>query len=173
MSQTVPGKRVRAKKHPYLNMAVTLAASLLLVVVVLINLFNHVLPVVRYYGDGMEPTLHSGQLLVLLKTERVQEGDVIAFYYNNKVLVRRVICDGGQQIAIDPAGTVYINGTVQDEPYVEQPSIGQCNLSFPYCVPPNHVFVMGDQREIAMDSRLEEIGPIHTDRILGKVLFSI
>ena len=173
MGQMAPGKRVRAKKHPFLSMALTLAASLLLVVVVLINLFTHVFPVVRYYGDGMEPTLHSGQLLILLKTEKVQEGDVIAFYYNNKVLVRRVICEGGQQIAIDPTGTVYINGTAQDEPYVEHPSIGQCNLKFPYYVPLNHVFVMGDRRETAMDSRLEEIGPIPSDRILGKVLLSI
>ena len=172
MGRTAPGKRVREKKHPYLSVVVTLATSLILLVVVLLNLFTHVLPVVRYYGDGMEPTLHSGQLLVLLKTEKVREGDVIAFYYNNKVLVRRVICEGGQQIAIDPTGTVYINGTVQEEPYVELLSIGQCNLTFPYYVPPNHVFVMGDRRETAMDSRLEEIGPIPTDRILGKVLLS-
>ncbi len=173
MSQTAPGKRVRAKKHPYLSMAVTIAASLLLVAVVLVNLFTHVFPVVRYHGDGMEPALSNGDLLVLLKTSKVEEGDVIAFYYNNKILVRRVVCEGGQQIAVDPSGTVYINGTALDEPYVDQPSIGQCNLTFPYYVPPNHVFVMGDRRETAMDSRLEEIGPINTDRILGKVLLSI
>ena len=173
MSQVTSGKRVRAKRHPYLSMAVTLAAGLLLVVVVLINLFTHVLPVVRYYGDGMEPTLHSGQMLVLLKTEKVEQGDVIAFYYNNKILVRRVISAGGEQIEIQQNGTVHINGSPLEEPYIDRPSMGQCNLTFPYYVPPDHVFVMGDRRETAMDSRLEEIGPISTDRILGKVLVSI
>lgn len=173
MGRTEPGKRVRAKKHPYLSMAVTLAASLILLVVVLVNLFTHVLPVVRYYGDGMEPSLRSGELLVLLKTETVEQGDVIAFYYNNKILVRRVISTGGEQIEINQDGTVRLNGTVLEEPYVETPSLGQCNLTFPYYVPPEHVFVMGDRRETAMDSRLEEIGPISTDRILGKVLLSI
>ena len=153
--------------------AVTLAGSLILLVVVLVNLFTHVLPVVRYYGDGMEPNLRSGQLLVLLKTEKVEQGDVIAFYYNNKILVRRVISSGGEQIGLAQDGTVSINGTVLDEPYVAAPSMGQCNLTFPYYVPPDHVFVMGDKRETAMDSRLEEIGPISTDRILGKVLLSI
>lgn len=173
MSRTAPGKRVRAKKHPYLSTAVTLAAGLILLVVVLVNLFTHVLPVVRYYGNGMEPSLRSGELLVLLKTEKVEQGDIIAFYYNNKILVRRVISAGGEQIELARDGTVSINGTVLEEPYVETPSMGQCNLTFPYYVPPNHVFVMGDKRETAMDSRLEEIGPIPTDRILGKVLLSI
>lgn len=173
MSQTAPGKRVRGKKHPYLSTAVTLAASLILLVVILVNLFTHVLPVVRYYGDGMEPTFHSGQLLVLLKTEKVEQGDVIAFYYNNKILVRRVISTGGNQIEIQQNGAVAINGAPLEEPYVATPSMGQCNLTFPYYIPPNHVFVMGDRRETAMDSRLEEIGPISTDRILGKVLLSI
>ena len=170
MPQTIPGKRVRAARHPYLNTAVTLVASLILLVVLLVNLFTHVLPVVRYYGNGMEPTLHSGRLLVLLKTEKVEQGDIIAFYYNNKILVRRVISTGGEQIDIQQNGTVTVNGSTLDEPYVASPSIGQCNLTFPYYVPPDHVFVMGDRRDTAMDSRLEEIGPISNDRILGKVL---
>lgn len=173
MRKTEPGKRVRAKKHPYLSTAVSLAAALILLAVVLVNLFTHVLPVVRYRGDGMEPTLHNGQLLVLRKTQKVDEGDVIAFYYNNKILVRRVICTGGQQLAIDSSGTVYVDGAVLEETYVDKPSIGQCNLTFPYYVPMNHVFVMGDRRETAMDSRLEEIGAISADRILGKVLLTI
>ena len=173
MSKTTPGKRARAPRHPYLNTVMLLAVALLLVIVVLLNLFTHVLPVVRYNGSGMEPALSNGDLLVLRKTTKVEEGDIIAFYYNNKILVRRVVCQGGQQIAIDPSGIVSINGAALDEPYVDHPSIGQCNLTFPYYVPPNHVFVMGDKRETAMDSRLEEIGPINTDRILGKVLFCI
>lgn len=173
MSQTIPGKRAQAPRHPYLKTAVTLVAALLLVAIVLLNLFTHVLPVVRYNGSGMEPALSSGDTLLLLKTKKIEPGDIIAFYYNNKILVRRVISTGGEQISIDPDGTVFLNGTVLEEPYVDKPSIGQCNLTFPHYVPPDHVFVMGDRRETAMDSRLEEIGPISTDRILGKVLLSL
>lgn len=173
MSKATPGKRARAPRHPYLNTVMLLVAALLLVAVILVNLLTHVLPVVRYNGSGMEPNLHTGQLLVLLKTQKVEQGDVIAFYYNNKILVRRVISTGAQQLSIAEDGTVSLNGTVLEEPYVDDLSMGQCNLTFPYYVPPDHVFVMGDKRDTAMDSRLEEIGPISTDRILGKILLTI
>jgi len=129
-----------------------------------------VLQVVRYYGDGMEPTLTSGQTLVIHKTQKVRQGDVIAFYYNNQILVRRVICTENQQISIEQNGTVSVNGQVLSEPYVQTPSMGQCNLTVPHLVRSNHVFVMGDNRAVSMDSRLEEIGTIPEGRILGKVI---
>ena len=149
---------------------VLLAAAL--VAVILLNLFTHVFAVVRYYGDGMEPTLSGGQTLVLLRTDEVDEGDVIAFYYNNKILVRRVICEGGKQISISGDGTVYVDGEVLAEPYLTAPSLGQCNLSFPHYVTPGEYFVMGDNRAVAMDSRLSELGTVPEERILGKLLFS-
>ena len=163
------GKRV-LPGPPYAKIALRLAAVLLVVVLLLANLFTHVFMVVRYYGDGMKPSLSDRQLLVLLKTDKVQPGDMIAFYYNNKVLVRRVICEGGHSISLEANGTVTIDGAVLDEPYIQEPSIGQHNISFPYHVPYGHYFVMGDNRSISMDSRLSEIGTVPADRILGKVL---
>lgn len=163
------GKRV-LPSPPYAKIALRLAAVLLVAVLLLANLFTHVFMVVRYYGDGMEPSLSDRQLLVLLKTDNVESGDIIAFYYNNKVLVRRVICEGGHSISLEANGTVTIDGAVLDEPYVQEPSIGQHNISFPYQVPYGHCFVMGDNRAIAMDSRLSEIGTVPADRVLGKVL---
>ena len=163
------GKRV-PPTPPYGKTVLRLAAVLLVVVLLLANLFTHVFMVVRYYGDGMEPSLSDRQLLVLLKTDKVESGDIIAFYYNNKVLVRRVICEGGHSIALEGNGTVSIDGTVLDEPYVSSPSAGQYNITFPHHVPYGHYFVMGDNRAIAMDSRLSEIGTVPADRILGKVL---
>lgn len=147
--------------------------ALILLAVLLVNLFTHVFQIVNYNGTGMEPNLKGGQALVILKTDKVKEGDIIAFYYNNQVLVRRVICEGGKQLEIGQDGVVSINATPIEEPYLQSKSIGQCNLTFPYHVRTGTVFVMGDNRTTAMDSRLEEIGTIPTDRIIGKVILAV
>jgi len=152
--------------------AIQVVVIALVVAIVLLNVFNHVMPVARYYGTGMEPTLHDRQILFIWKTDRVEAGDMVLFYYNNKVLVRRVICEGGKQISIDEMGTVFINAEELEEPYLEQKSLGQCNISFPCNVPIGQFFVMGDARDKAMDSRLQEIGTIAKERIIGKVLFA-
>ena len=145
-------------------------ATAVLLVVLLLNLFTHIFQIVRYNGTGMEPGLKGGQTLVIQKTKKVAPGDVIAFYYNNQILVRRVICAGGDQIEMDEQGRVSINGNRLDEPYLKNTTLGQCNITFPYYVSNETVFVMGDNREEAMDSRLEAIGTIPQDRIIGKVI---
>ena len=161
------------KNSSYKKTALGVVLVLFIALTILLNLFTHVLGVVQYFGNGMEPSLKNGQTLILKRTENVKEGDIVAFYYNNQLLVRRVICEGGKQISIGKDGSVEINNEPLEEPYVEEASIGQCNITFPHTVAPNSYFVMGDQREIAMDSRLKEIGSISEDRILGKVLFAI
>lgn len=161
----------KGESKGFLKTILIVAAILLAMAILVLNVFTHLLSVVSYYGDGMEPTLSSGATLLVSKVADVSEGDVVAFYYNNKVLVRRVICTGGKQISIDREGAVTINGAVLDEPYLDASSIGLCNMEFPYYVIPDHVFVMGDNRAVAMDSRLTEIGVIAEDRIIGKVLF--
>lgn len=165
------GKYMKAKP-PYLRLTLSLIVGLALTVVVLLNLFTHVFSVVQYYGDGMEPGLQDRQILVVLQTDQVKQGDVAAFYYNNKVLVRRIIAGGGASVEMDDRGKVKVDGAGLDEPYVQEHSPGQCNISFPYTVPYDEFFVMGDNRAIAMDSRLEEIGTIPRNRILGKVIWS-
>ncbi len=171
MDQNLIGDSGRERRQAGFRTALIVAAVFLAAAILLLNLFTHVFPVVRYYGDGMEPSISNGEILLVSKVGSVEEGDIIAFYYNNKVLVRRVICTGGKQLTIEKDGTVSINGAVLEEPYLTQKSIGLCNLQFPYFVPPNTVFVLGDDRAIAMDSRLEEIGTISLDRVIGKVLF--
>lgn len=164
------------QKNRRMNIALMISrwlVALLAVALILVNLFTHVLQIVRYNGDGMEPNLHSGQTLVLLQTTRVSEGDIIAFYYNNQVLVRRVICCGGSQIDIREDGTVMVDSVEVEEPYLTDKSIGQCTISLPVHVQADAVFVMGDNRAAAMDSRLAEIGTISTERIIGKVIFRI
>ena len=146
---------------------VTVTASLLL------NLFTFIMPVVKYYGTSMSPTLEDGQILIVNKMAEIEHGDIIAFYYNNKVLVRRVVATGNEQLSIDIFGTVSVNGKELDEPYIENKTLGQCNLDFPYNIPSGAFFVLGDNRNVAMDSRLEEIGVVTDDRLIGKVVFSI
>ena len=157
----------------YRKTALGIVAAVVVLLIILLNLFTNVFSVVQYYGDGMEPTLHNQQILVIQKTTQVKPGDVAACYFNNKILVRRVICEGGSSISMDESGEVKINGEPLDEPYVETPSLGQCNISFPYMVSIGQYFVMGDNRAISMDSRLSEIGTISADRILGKVIFAL
>ena len=166
-------RRHRDQRRLAASAVSTWVLGLLIAAVIFLNLFTHVLQVVNYNGRGMEPNLHSGQILLIHRTREVEEGDIIAFYYNNQVLVRRVICQGGKQLAIADDGTVSINSAALEEPYLEQRSLGQCNLTFPYPVAAGSVFVMGDNRAVAMDSRLAEIGPVPLERIIGKVIFAI
>ena len=159
------GERKVVKRTLKIVLAVIITASLLL------NLFTFVTPVVKYYGNSMSQTLVGGQILIVNKMAKVKSGDIIAFYYNNKVIVRRVIATGNSQVSIDIFGTVSVNGKTLEEPYVENKTLGQCNLDFPYNVPANSYFVLGDNRDIAMDSRLSEIGVVTEERLIGKVMF--
>jgi len=139
----------------------------------LLNLFTFIMPVVKYYGTGMSPTLKDGQILIVNKMSEVENGDIIAFYYNNKVLVRRVVASGNDQISIDIFGKITVNGKELNEPYLNHKTLGQCNLDFPYNVPSGSFFVLGDNRATSMDSRLVEIGTVSEDRLIGKVVFSV
>lgn len=165
-------KRIRDKKHYKRVLKSTVAALLSLIAsVVLISAL--VLPVFRIYGDTMQPTLQSEQLIVTLRNPKVEAGDVIAFYYNNKILVKRVIAVGGDTVDIDGHGTVTVNDQKLTEPYLQNPAYGDCNISLPYQVPESKVFVMGDNRETSVDSRHTEVGCIAQEQIIGKVLFRI
>lgn len=166
--------RTRKRKQRIVKNAISKwMIGILVASVILLNVFSHILQIVHYSGDSMEPNLSNRQTLLLVKTQDVERGDIIAFYFNNQILVRRVICDGGNQISVESDGTVLINAAPIREEYLTAASIGQCNITFPYHVPNDHFFVMGDNRAISMDSRLKEIGPVPQDRVIGKVLLAI
>ena len=162
-----------AKKKTYGTILLRLLMLVLVTGVILLNLFTYVFSVVHYYGNSMEPALQDRQLLLVRKTDKVGSGDIVAFYYNNKVLVRRIVAEGGTNVVMDDAGCVTVDGRVLDEPYVQHPATGQCNVDFPYTVPYDSFFVMGDNRSVSMDSRLEEIGSIPRNRVIGKVVLSL
>ena len=146
---------------------------LTIVAAVAVLIATLVMPVLQIEGTSMEPTLHNGDIVLLMKTTRFGLGELCAFTWNNKLLVKRVIGLPGDWIEIDTDGTVYCNGERLDEPYVEQMSLGECDLEFPFQVPPEQYFVIGDMRESSIDSRNSLIGCIPKDQIVGKVFFRV
>ena len=88
----------------------TLKIVLIVIVIVslLMNLFTFIMPVVKYYGNSMSPTLDDGQILIVNKMTEVKSGDIAAFYYNNKILVKRVIAVSGEWVDIEDDGTVLL-----------------------------------------------------------------
>ena len=121
----------------------------------------------------MEPTLSNGNIVLLTKTTRFGRGDLCGFTWNNKLLIKRVIGLPGDWIEIDTDGTVYLNGEKLDEPYAQQLAMGECDLEFPFQVPQEQYFVLGDMRESSIDSRNTLIGCVEKDQIVGKVFFRI
>lgn len=131
------------------------------------------LPVLQIYGNSMTPTLQDGEIIFTVKTSKFEPGDVIAFYYNNKILVKRVICGPADWVNMDEDGTVYVNGTELDEPYLVDKALGDCNIELPYQVPDGKVFVMGDHRSTSVDSRNTAVGCVAQEQIVGKIIFRI
>lgn len=148
--------------------------SVLLVVAAIAVLLSTLLfPVVQVSGDSMEPTFTNGDILVLIKTKKIDHGDLCCASWQNKTLLKRVIGMPGESISIEQNGDVYVEGQLLDEPYVAEKNVGKCELEFPYKIPDNKYFFLGDQRENSSDSRNSAVGCISEDQIIGKVLFKI
>ena len=143
---------------------ITVAAFAVLVAVLL-------LPVLRIYGSSMSPTLSEGQIVLSVKGGTFETGDIVAFYFNNKILVKRVIAQPGQWIDIDSDGAVYVDGQRIEEPYVTDPSLGECSIDLPYQVPDGRLFVMGDHRSVSVDSRSNTVGCVAEEQIVGRIVF--
>ena len=131
------------------------------------------LPVVQIYGSSMTPTLQDGEIIFSVKTSEFEPGEIVAFYYNNKILVKRVICGPGDWIDIDEDGTVYVNEVRLEEPYLTEKTLGDCNIDLPFQVPDGKVFVMGDHRSTSVDSRNTAVGCVAQEQIVGKIIFRI
>ena len=138
--------------------------------VIIVALF---LPVLSITGSSMTDTLQDQDVVVALRSSDVQTGDVIAFYYNNNILVKRVIATSGQWVNIDVDGNVYVNNVPLDEPYISEKALGDCNIKLSYQVPDGRVFVMGDHRSVSIDSRNTTVGCVADDQIVGKLVLCV
>lgn len=147
--------------------------TIIVVAAVAVLIATLVLPVLQISGTSMLPTLENGEIVVLVKTTKMDYGDLCAFSYSNKILIKRVIGLSGDVLYIDEEGTVFVNGYELEEPYLTEKSFGECDIEFPYTVPEGSYFLMGDQRTTSIDSRNAVIGPVSTEQIIGKLLLRI
>lgn len=131
------------------------------------------MPVLQISGNSMSPTLADGEIVVSWKGSSWEPGDIIAFYYENKILVKRVIAGPGDWVNIDEDGTVYINDVELHEPYLVEKALGDCNIALPYQVPESKIFVMGDHRSVSLDSRNTVLGCVAYDQIVGRLVIRV
>ena len=167
-------ERKRIRREAYYRQALRGTVSVLVVVaaiaVLVATLF---LPILQISGDSMSPTLEHDEIVVLLKTKSFDRGDLIGFYYQGKILLKRVIALPEDEVAIDGEGNVYVNQQLLEEPYVTEKSLGDCDLEFPYRVPGTGYFVLGDRRSNSVDSRNSVVGAITQEDIIGRVCIRV
>ncbi len=145
---------------------ITVAAAAVLVATLL-------LPVLRIYGGSMSPTLQDDEIVVAVKGREIDSGDIVAFYYNNRILVKRVIARSGDWVNIDGEGNVYVNDKMLDEPYLKEKSFGEADIELPYQVPDGFYFVIGDNRATSVDSRHQVLGCLEPEYIVGKIVLRV
>lgn len=162
-------KRERYKRR-FRRLLRSTVNALIVVAAIAALIATMLLPVLQIAGTSMSPSLEEGDIVLLVKTGKLKTGDLCAFYFSNKILIKRIIATPGDYLWLNNDGTVYLNGTELQEPYLTQKALGECDIQFPYQVPENYYFVMGDQRETSIDSRSSVIGCIAQDQMIGKIL---
>ncbi len=160
-------------RHSFAFTLRSTVASLIVVAAIAVMISTMIMPVLRVTGTSMTPTLQNDQVIICNKLAECQKGDVVAFYYNNKVLIKRVIGVAGDVIDISGDGVVSVNGEPLDEPYVSELALGECDIELPYQVPDNRIFVMGDHRSVSIDSRSTSVGCVAIENVIGKVLLCV
>ena len=148
------------RKHSYNRALRSTLYTLLVVAAVAVLIATMVMPI-------------QGEITMVVRGSNPQRGDIIAFYYNNKVLIKRVIGLPGEWVNIDGSGNVYINGELLDEPYITDRALGDCSITLPYQVPDGRYFVLGDHRSTSRDSRSTLVGPVSEEQIMGRVTLRI
>ena len=164
--------RVRYKERYGKTLRSTIYA-LITVAAIAVLVATLALPVLQIYGSSMTPALEDGEIVVSLKSADFDKKDIVAFYYNNKILVKRVIATAGEWVELDKDGNLYINGEKVEEPYIQDKALGECDIEMPYQVPEGRVFVMGDHREVSVDSRSSVVGCVSEEQVVGKLVFRL
>jgi len=172
--EEVEGEKKRLEyRREYKRVLINTVYSLVVVAAIAALIATLLMPVLQVSGVSMEPTLEDDDIIVLLKTDNFETGDLCGFYWQNKLLLKRIIGVPGDIISIDESGNVSVNGELIDEPYVDEKAYGECDIEFPYQVPENRFFVMGDHRAVSIDSRSTTVGCVESEQMVGKVLFRV
>ena len=159
--------------HRFRNMVTSTFLTLVVVAAATVLVAVLFLPVLRIYGKSMRGTLDNGDIVVSVKSSNMKTGDVVAFYYNNNILVKRVIAGPGDWVDIDKDGNVFVNHEKLEEPYLDDKAYGETNIELPYQVPDGRIFVMGDNRSVSIDSRNTSIGCVSEEQIVGKIVYRV
>lgn len=170
LEQELSRETYRRRYNRVLRSTIYTLITVAAVAVLVATLF---LPVLRIYGTSMTPTTSDGDIVVSVKGGNFERGDIIAFWFNNKILVKRVIAHAGEWVDIDENGNVSINGEPLDEPYLTEKALGECDIELPYQVPDGRLFVMGDHRSTSSDSRSSAVGCVAEEQIVGKLIFRV
>lgn len=131
------------------------------------------MPVLQIYGASMSPTLQEGEIVVSVKGSEIRQGDVVAFYHGNKLLVKRCIAVAGDWVTVHADGSITVNDVLLEEPYVTDPDFGASDVTYPYQVPDGKYFLVGDHRVSSVDSRHTAVGCIGSEDIVGEIVFRI
>ncbi len=173
-TEEVAAERERlAYQNRYKRVLRSTVYALVVVAAAAVLLATLFLPVLQVSGDSMNPTLQDQDIILLIKSSKIKTGDLCAFYWQNKLLLKRVIGLPGDVIDMDVNGVISVNGQVLDEPYVDELTVGECDVRFPYQVPENRYFVLGDHRATSIDSRSSVIGCVEKSQIVGRVFLRI
>lgn len=165
-------KRVNHKKR-YRTVLKSTVYTLITVAAIAVLVATLWLPVLQIYGSSMYPTLQDGEIIFSVKTAEFEPGDIVAFYFNNKILIKRVIAGPGDWVNMAEDGTVSVNGEVLEEPYLTETAYGDTDIELPYQVPDGKIFVMGDHRATSVDSRNTAVGCVAQEQVVGKILFRV
>ena len=165
-------RRERHRKN-YRSTLLSTISALMIVAAIAVLLSMLLFPVLQVVGESMTPALYEGEVVIALKGSSFQKGDIIAFYYNNKILIKRVIANAGEWVNIDQDGNVFINDVPIDEPYLTERAFGDCNITLPYQVPDGKIFVMGDHRATSSDSRNTAVGCVAEEQIVGRIMVRV
>lgn len=166
-------RRRIAHRRELIKTLTTTIYVLIIVAAIAVLLSTIYMPVIKVSGNSMNPTLNDNDIVLLIKTDKLELGDLCCFYWNNKLLLKRVIGTPGDVIELDIDGNLYVNGEYVNEEYIDKKALGECDIDFPYQVGDNHFFMLGDSREVSVDSRNSTIGSISEEQMVGKVVMKI
>lgn len=164
--------RVQYRKR-YRSVLRSTVYALVVVAAVAVLVATIWMPVLQIYGASMTPTLEADDIVISIKGSTFRQGDLLAFYLGNKILVKRCIAGPGQWVDMDSEGNVYVDGLLLEEPYLTEKALGDCNITFPYQVPENRYFCMGDHRATSVDSRHTNVGCVSDEQIVGRIVFRV